>query len=277
MKTLVGFAGSCVLTILLSFPASAQDRGGRQQGGGAATAGSTAGRSAVVSSAPTSSSTSTPRMAVTTSNSYAAPRSSVSNAGYYTPDLRRTSFTSSQSYFDSLSYFYWVRNRYYLDGYYFSRFYRNTEPLLTPRLARLTMSEPLSLSNRLLSSIDQLEAMVQARQAGKEVSKDDIAAKTEEIRDLAKQIRQDQSIAFFDQRKEKDLLRGTQYMELGPEAITQMREMALDLNHQIRNLYEQKSTATVSVQSLSAPSFSSLSKGIERLSKVAAQPARKGS
>jgi hypothetical protein len=169
-----------------------------------------------------------------------------------------------------------VHNNFYLDGYYFSRFYRNTEPLITPQLARLTMSQPLSLSNRLLASIDQLEAMMQDQQAGKEVSKADIAAKTEEIRDLAKQIRQDQSIVFFDQRKEKDLLRGTQHAELGPEAIRQMREMATDLNRQIRNLYEQKSTATVSVEALSAPSFSSLSKGIERLSKVG-QPTRKGS
>ena len=55
----------------------------------------------------------------------------------------------------------------------------------------------------------------------------DLAAKTEEIRDLAKEIRQDQSIVFFDQRKDKDLLKGTQYAELGPEAIAQMREMAL--------------------------------------------------
>ncbi len=277
MKTPVGFVALCLLALLLSFPLSAQDRGGRQQGGGTAAAGSSAGRTAVVSSAPTSSATSTSRTAAATSNSYVAPASPVASSASYTPDLRRTSFTSSRSYWDSLSYFYWVHNNFYLDRYYFSRFYRNTEPLITPQLARLTMSQPLNLSNRLLASIDQLEGMVQAQQAGKEVSKADLAAKTEEIRDIAKQIRQDQSIVFFDQRKEKDLLRGTQYAELGPEAITQMREMALDLNHQIRNLYEQKSTATVSVQALSAPSFSSLSKGIERLSKVVAQPARKGS
>jgi len=170
-----------------------------------------------------------------------------------------------------------VHNNFYLDRFYFSRFYRNTEPLITPQLARLTMSQPLTISNRMLASIDQLEALMRDQQAGKQVSKAEIAAQTQEIRDLAKQIRQDQSIVFFDQRKEKDLLRGTQYAELGPEAIAQMREMALDLNHQIRNLYEQKSTATVSVESLSAPSFSSLSKGIERLSKVVSQPARKGS
>lgn len=277
MKTPVGFVVLCLLALLLSLPLSAQDRGGRQQGGGTAAAGSSAGRTAVVSSAPTSSATSTSRTAVATSNSYVAHGSPVASSVSYTPDLRRTSFTTSRSYWDSLSYFYWVHNNFYLDRYYFSRFYRNTEPLITPQLARLTMSQPLNLSNRLLASIDQLEGMVQAQQAGKEVSKADLAAKTEEIRDIAKQIRQDQSIVFFDQRKDKDLLRGTQYAELGPEAIAQMREMALDLNHQIRNLYEQKSTATVSVQALSSPSFSSLSKGIERLSKVVAQPARKGS
>jgi hypothetical protein len=230
-----------------------------------------------VSTAPTNSNTGISRTPVQGSNSYAAAAAPVSGAVSYTPDLRRTSFTSSQSYYDSLSFFYWVHNRFYLDQYYFSRFYRNSEPLITPQLARLTMSQPLSLSNHLLASIDQLEALMRDQQAGKQVSKAEIAAKTEEVRDLAKQIRQDQSIVFFDQRKEKDLLRGTQYAELGPEALTQMREMALDLNRQIRNLYDQKSTATVSVEALSSPSFSSLSKGIERLSKVVSQPVRKGS
>jgi hypothetical protein len=74
--------------------------------------------------------------------------------------LRRTSFSSSQTYYDSVNFFYWLNSRYYLDSYYFSRFYRNTEPLITPQLARLTMSQPLSLSNRLLSSIDELEALM---------------------------------------------------------------------------------------------------------------------
>jgi hypothetical protein len=212
------------------------------------------------------------------SNAYFAPSTRSSGGGaFYMPDLKQTSFTSSRCYYDSLNYFYWVHNNYYLDRYYFSRFYRNTEPLITPQLARLTMSQPLNLSNRLLASIDQLEAMIQDQQAGNQVSKDEIAAKTEEIKDLAKQIRQDQSIVFFDQRKDKDLLKGTQYRDLGPVAIAQMREMALDLNHQIRNLFEQKSTATVSVEALSAPSFSSLSKGIERLSKVVSESSRKGS
>jgi hypothetical protein len=277
MRTLVRNAGPCIFALLLSFPLLAQDRGGRQQGGGAPAAGSTAGRSSVVSTAPANSNTGVSRTAVQGSNAYSAAAAPVSGSVSYTPDLRRTSFTSSQSYYDSLNFFYWVHNRFYLDQYYFSRFYRNTEPLITPQLARLTMSQPLSFSSRLLASIDQLEAMMSDQQAGKQVNKADMAAKTEEIRDLAKQIRQDQSIVYFDQRKEKDLLRGTQYAELGPEAIAQMREMALDLNRQIRNLYDQKSTTTVSVESLAAPSFSSLSKGIERLSKVVSQPARKGS
>jgi hypothetical protein len=230
-----------------------------------------------VSSAPSSSNTSVSRTPAVGSNAYAAPTAHSAGAVSYTPDLRRTSFSSSQTYYDSVNFFYWLNSRYYLDSYYFSRFYRNTEPLITPQLARLTMSQPLSLSNRLLSSIDELEALMRDQRSGNQGSKAEIAAKTAEIRGLAKHIRQDQSIVFFDQRQDKDLLRGTQYEVLGPEAIAQMREMALDLNHQIRNLYDQKSTTTVSVESLSSPSFISLSKGIERLSKVVSQSARKGS
>jgi len=281
MITLVRFAGSFGLAILLSIPLLAQDRGGRQAAGGGSSAGSsagsTAGRSAVVSSAPSSSNTSVSRAPAVGSNTYAAHAAPSAGAVSYTPDLRRTSFTSSQTYYDSVNFFYWLNSHYYLDRYYFSRFYRNTEPLITPQLARLTMSQPLRLSNQLLSSIDELEALMRDQQSGNQGSKAEIAAKTEAIRELAKNIRQDQSIVFFDQRKDKDLLRGTQHEDLGPEAIAQMREMALDLNHQIRNLYDQKSTTTISVESLSAPSFISLSKGIERLSKVVSQSARKGS
>lgn len=277
MKALLRFGSWFYFALLLSVSLLAQDRGGRQQGGGAPAAGVSAGRTATVSSAPTTAATNVSRAPVTSSNRYVAQAAPTANAVSYTPDLRQTSFISSQRYYDSLNYFYWLHNNYYLSEYYFSRFYRNTEPLITPQLARLTMSQPLSLSNRLMAAIDQLQALVGDQQAGRRVSKDEVAAKTEEIRDLAKQIRQDQSIVFFDQRKDKDLLRGTQLDNLGPEAVAQMREMALDLNNQIRNLYEQKSTATVSVESLSAPSFGSLSKGIERLSKVVSQSTRKGS
>jgi hypothetical protein len=277
MRLLTRFGGLFSLALILSAPMTAQERGGRQSDARGASAGSTAGRGAMVSSAPVTSNSGIQRSGAVGSNTYIAPSTRSSGGAFYMPNLKQTSFTSSRCYYDSLNYFYWVRNNFYLDRYYFSRFYRNTEPLITPQLARLTMSQPLSLSNRLLASIDQLEALIQDRQAGNQVSRDEIAAKTEEIRDLAKQVRQDQSIVFFDQRKDKDLLKGTQYQELGLEAIAQMREMALDLNHQIRNLYEQKSTATVSVEALSAPSFSSLSKGIERLSKVVSESSRKGS
>jgi len=44
--------------------------------------------------------------------------------------------------------------------------------------------------------------------------------------------------------------------------------MAVDMNTQLKAMYDQNSTATVSVQNLSQPSFESLSKGIERLTKV---------
>ena len=193
----------------------------------------------------------------------------------YTPDLRGTSFVSTNSYFQSMDFFYWVRRNYILDRYYFSRFYRNTEPLITPQLARLTLRKPLALSNRLLITVDELEALIRDAQAGKQVDKQQIADKTKEVRELAKQLRQDQSLNYFDQRKDRDLLKGTRYGDLGLEAVAQLREMALDLNSQIRSLYEQSSTSTVSVDSLAQPSFMSLSKGIDKLSRVISSSARR--
>jgi len=254
----------------------AQERGGRD------TPGASSAGTASISSRGIAATSSTPAPSVSASvsrDSYGGQGSYAGSVGGAAlapaPRLHGTSFVSASSYYDSLNFHYWVYNHFYLDRYYFSRFYRNTEPLITPKLAQLTLRQPLVVSSHMLTAIDELEKLILDAQAGKPVSKQQIASKTEEIRDYAKQLRQSESLTYFDRRKEKDLLKGSQPEELGLEAVAQLREMALDLNRQIRNLYEQSSTSTVSVDSLAAPSFSSLSKGIEKLSKVISSSARK--
>ncbi|NWG14392.1 MAG: hypothetical protein HXY20_12750 [Acidobacteria bacterium] len=275
MKTIYRIIGTAVAVCLLTILLPAQERGGRD------TPGNSSSGSSSISSRGIAASSSSATVSTTTSRDYsgsghaslAMPSGGVTQS--YTPDLRHTSFVSAGSYFQSLDFFYWVRRNYFLDRYYFSRFYRNTEPLITPQLARLTLRQPLALSNRLLIAVDELEALIRDAQAGKPADKQQIAEKTKEVRDLAKQLRQDQSLSYYDQRKERDLLKGTQYDSLGLEAIAQLREMALDLNNQIRSLYEQSSTSTVSVDSLAQPSFMSLSKGIDKLSRVISNSARR--
>jgi hypothetical protein len=179
------------------------------------------------------------------------------------------------------NYFMWqdfmwnLQTRYSLDAMYLRRFYRNSEPLVTPQLMKMTIREPLSLSTQMLAAADELETMVSDFEAGKPVPKQDITAKALEIRELAKKIRKDNTLSFVAQRADKEVLKGGDAETLGLEAVLQLRTMAVDMNTQLKALYSQNSTATVSVQNLSQPSFESLSKGIERLTKVIENSAKR--
>jgi hypothetical protein len=145
--------------------------------------------------------------------------------------------------------------------------------LLTPQIARLTLREPLELSARMLSTVDELEALLRAREAGQSVDPKDIAAKTNEIRSLAKQIRQNYTVDFLDQRKSQDVLKGLKLNTV--EAVSHLRELVTSLNTQLRDLYEDNKPFAVSVGALTQPSFESLSKGIEKLSKSIESSAKK--
>lgn len=187
----------------------------------------------------------------------------VSSAGF-APKLTGTSFSSNALFLSSQDFYWYLRSQYGFSPYYFRRFYRNVEPLVTPQIAAITLRQPLALSSRMLVAIDELEALVKDRQAGKEVPKELIEEKSGEIRDLAKKIRSDESVSYFEHRKSRNLLKGLD-LETS-EAIVQLRSMATDLNTQLKNLFT-NSRPVVSVDTLSQPSFESLSKGIEKLTK----------
>ncbi len=168
-------------------------------------------------------------------------------------------------YLRSEDYFWYLRSYYNINPLYFRRFYVNTEPLLTPQLAKLTLRQPFEWSTKMVAAVDDLQAMVMDREAGKSVDPQAIASKTDQIRDLAKQIRRDQSLAYFDQRKDRDLLKGLNLDTLS--ALKQLRELATDMNTQLKGLYQEQKPFAVSVGTLTQPSFQSLSKGIEKLTK----------
>jgi len=153
-----------------------------------------------------------------------------------------------------------------LAGLDVGRFYRNREPLMTPLLLRQTLAKSMAVSNDMISSIDALQAMLADLEAGKTVDRAEMQIRTRQIREWARQIRQNESVSFFDQRKERDMTKGLD--SLGLKAISQLREMAVALNSQLRTLCNQTDTSTVSLGNLSQPSFQSLSKGIEKLSKI---------
>ncbi|HYK89678.1 MAG TPA: hypothetical protein VE398_12955 [Acidobacteriota bacterium] len=281
MRNAIKLAFSLLVLLVFGLPAFSQGRPGSS--GGSDSRGSGAAASSV--SSTTSVTSSTP--------SYSGSRDFSSSRGYGSggtgfssgqgrgaaynppPKLQGTSFYSVNSYYAWQDFFWYLQSRYMMNGLYFQRFYRNREPLITPAMLKLITREPLRLSMQMVTAVDELEAMLQARQEGKPVSKEDISAKAQEIRELAKRIRSNEALAFAGQRKDKDVLKGDNIENLGLEAVSQLRELVTDLNTQLRSMYTQDTTSTISVNSLSQPSLESLSKGIEKVSKVIENSAKK--
>jgi len=179
---------------------------------------------------------------------------------------------NSYNYYNFWNYYNWLTLNYTwfqlmgLGMWDTHRFMVNREPLITPQMMHLTLETPLAASERLVVAVDALHAMVDDAQAGKPVSKEQISAKTQEIRELAKKIRSYPPLEFFDLGKHMDVAKDSDKAGLG--AIDQLREMALALNGQLKSMYNQSTTSTVSVNNLNQASLQSLSKGIEKLSKT---------
>jgi hypothetical protein len=262
---------AAVVLLFASTTLLAQDRRPGSSDGGRGTPGnspSVSTSNSSVSQSPSVSMGGSSRGSYMDSPSY-IPR----GGGYYggggsaapAPKLTGTSFYSSTMYFTSQDFYWYLGSRYGFSPFYFRRFYRNVEPLVNPYIASLTLRQPMALSTRMLAAIDDLEALVRDRQAGKNVPAELIEQKGEEIRGLAKEIRQDESVNYFEHRKDRNLLKGLDDMDT-LEAIAQLRAFANDLNTQLKNLYT-NARPVVTVDSLSQPSFQSLSKGIEKLTK----------
>jgi hypothetical protein len=181
-------------------------------------------------------------------------------------NLQGTSFGSLWMYQDFNNYYYYLCSHFNLNPSYFDRFYRHTEPLITPEMLRLTLRTPIRLSSRMLDSIDQLEAMLRDVESGKTIDRKALLNKSREIREFAKQIRRNQTLQHFDLREDTDLFKQDEN-GLSLEALDRIRAMAVDLDHQLRNMYSQTATSTISVENYKQPSLESLAKGIERLCK----------
>ena len=193
--------------------------------------------------------------------------SSGGGGGQVIPSLRGTSFYSYGTYLQwqdflwrlQMFYGFWMDN---------SRFLRNSEPLLTPRLASLAVRRPLAASTEMLRLVDELSSLLAEARSGKAVDKNAIDSTAEQIRKLAKQIRSDQALSFVDQRNNVDMAKAGNFDQLGLDAVERLREVALDLDNQLKTLSEQSQTSTVSIDYLSRPSFDSLTKGIDKLTRV---------
>jgi hypothetical protein len=272
------------LVIVAAASLNAQDRGRPSSDSGSSSGASIASRGVAVgnttSSSPAVSSVSRD-YGTSSSSSISVPAfSSPAGRGYsndYRPsvNLTGTSFQSIDYYYSWQNFIYRLQLQYGLNDYYFRRFYRNSEPLVTPAMMKLALRSPLALSTQLLREVDSLQEMLAAAEAGKQVDKKVVAEKTQLIRELARKIRKDQYLEFLDRRNDKDVSQGIQTETLGLAAITQLRQWAVDLNSQLKGMYSEMSTSTVSVQNLVQPSFDALAKGIEKMTKVIDDSSRK--
>ncbi len=277
MKTVIRSIALAAFVFCFALAVFSQDRG-RPSGGSSSPAPS----SGSVSSGSSDSSRGIAGSVVSSGSAggtYYSPSRSVGISGgsgggtaIFAPRYPIGSSFNPYNYERSMYFFGWLQSNYWcelarLGLWDMGRFYRNREPLMTPNLVHLTFREPLAASQKLLDDVEALQGLVEAMQAGQKVDKDEIEAKTQEIRSLAKKIRQYQPIAYFDLRKSRDLTKGMDN-SMGLGAIKQLREMAEQLHSQLQSTYNQKVTSTVSVNSLNEASFESLSKGIEKLAKV---------
>jgi hypothetical protein len=273
MKRLVLGCGVILTAFLIVSPLWAQ----RGSGGGEA-----AGRGADVGAVSSSSITSSAPTSTTTS-SYSGSSSSYSsgmgNRAFYSPAapsvsvspqvLTYSSFNTARDYSLWYDYYSYLYMRYHIYPSYFVRFTRNYEPKMTPALMKIALRDPLILSKEMLRAIDRLEAMLADARSGKAVDKDEIIAKSQQIRAFAKEIRENRTLSLIDISSKKMATEGPDSNDaLEPETIAKLREMALDLNRQLTNLYSLPSASTVSVDTFKEPSFESTAKTIEKFCKA---------
>jgi hypothetical protein len=261
MKRLTAFIGICLAFILMLPLHEAQGKEGVRRGGASA--------APDVRPSPHTSAGAGSVGHASTGNA-SASSGSTSNAGtaVYQPNLRGSSFRTFNSYYMWNNYYSYLSSNFALNPVYFDRFYRNTEPLITPVMLKLTLREPIRLSSEMLDSIDRLQEMLEAGLSGASTDKQALMEKSRHIRDLAKRIRQNQTLSYIDLRENKNLFNDGEHDAFSPEAMQKLRGMATDLDRQLRNMYRQASTSTVSVESYKEPSLESLTKGIEKICKV---------
>jgi hypothetical protein len=259
--------GICVILLaaIMVSPLWAQRAtgGGESAGRGADTGAVTS--SSTVSTAPSSSSSSSYSGYSAGEMGNRAYYSSTPSTAVSAPRLEGSSFTTVHEYNYWNDYYSYLYSMYRIYPSYFTRFTRNYEPRITPAMLKIALRDPLIISREMLRAIDRLESMLAEVHAGKAIDKNDIIAKSQEIRVFAKEIRENRTLSIIDvSSKKMDSSEPDTRDALGPEAIAKLREMALDLNRQLTNLYSLPSASTVSVESFKEPSFGSTAKAIEK-------------
>jgi hypothetical protein len=268
--------GICIILVVLlaALPLQAQNRGatgsGSDAGRGVATGATYSGSVSGYSTGSPSYSTYSGSVSYSADpiGNRAFGGTSYSSGNYASrPNLEGTSFFTYDYWSIWNNYYSYLYHYYSLNPSYFTRFYHNREPLMTPAMLRIALRQPLFISTEMLTMIDQLEMMLRDAKSGKAVDKEEIIAKSQAIRRMAKLIRGNRTLAIIDLRQETNAYKESDSDALSLESIGKLRELALDLNRQLREMYSMSSSSTISVQSYQDYSFESMAKGIEKACK----------
>jgi hypothetical protein len=286
MKTLIRYALVLTLMAVMAVTVLGQSRGGGPSGGSSSSSSGSGSTSSVdsrgssgvsVSSSSGSGSYDYAPASRGNSGSYSSSAGGGTYGGgggggyHYAPNLQGTSWSSYNTWLAYERYYYYMQSMYYMNPGYFVRFSRNVEPLATPELVKLTYRKPLKISLQMLDAVQELEEMLQTNQ----VDKQSVLSKIQEIRELDKQILKNEGLSFMDQRRDKDTLKAAEVEKLGLDAVAKLREIVTDLSTALKNAYNQSTPSVVSVESLSQPSFKSMCKEIDRVTKVLENSARR--
>jgi hypothetical protein len=162
---------------------------------------------------------------------------------------------------------------YFLNGYNYLWRYRQGDSPLTPDSMRIALQQCVSASGGMLRLSDQLQGIINQYESGaltQEEFENQVEQTTKQIRKLSKKIRKDDFLDFIDQRQKDDV---ASYREATSVAglkglVNQLRLMAFEIDSGLEAYNKEDMTRVVDVRELERPSFDSLTKGIDRLSKT---------
>jgi len=169
---------------------------------------------------------------------------------------------------------------YFLNGYNYLWRYQQGDSPLTQHSMGIALQQCASASLGLLRLSDKLEGLVDQYESGELTQKDferQIGQTTKEIRKLSKKIRKDDFLDYIDQRQTKHVPSFPEATSVaGLRSLTkQLRLMAREIDFGLDTYRKEDMSRTVNVRELEQPSYDSLTKGIDRLSKTINNSARR--
>ncbi len=264
------------VAVFLCNPLQAQQASSsRDTGSSASVAGSAA------SSVPTSSNSVPSVSSSSSSQSYSSvsgfrdngyhPASGGSGGGGYIPQYSQwinpyTSFWSYDSYQRATMLFSFLGNVYpgLFNRAYFTRFYNNNEPIVTPQTA-LVMRVPSNNASMLVSAADRLlaikEQYVAEGKSDRLLQDPEVKTLLLQIKTLARQIYRYPAVEYMSFGKKSNNPLGSS----SQENMEQMDSLIRMLKTQFQEIWESENPSMISVEQLSGPSPISLAKGIEKL------------